>query len=116
MFSPTGFLKGRGRVGAQRDCDARRSTAADAPFELPDLLSISAPSGDTISPNTARSALKFVSLLAFSPWLAYLLLGLVTTPESAWAFVSSCLWIGTPILVICSGLFALDRGRQGANT
>jgi len=121
MSSAAGFLATRSRAVGVRDCDTGPSTSTDAASELPDLLSTSAPAkslalgGNATSPAAARSALRFVALLAFSPWLAYFLLSLIAPPESAWSFVSSCLWFATPVLVISAGLFALDRGRQSAN-
>lgn len=53
---------------------------------------------------------KFITVVALSPWIAYHLLSLVATHDAAWAFVSSCLWVGTPILVVVSALRAYDEG------
>lgn len=125
MSSPAGVLKNlaggvaKGRSGTR---GARQSAAAGPAVELPDLLSTSVPfecppgSPSAIACTPERwGALRFISLLAFSPWLAFLLLSLFTAPERAWSFVAACTWIGTPILVICAGMFGLDRHHNAAN-
>lgn len=104
---------GSGSDGYPGACGATRS-APGLNVEMPDLLSTSAPA--VIVRPVPWGAFRFIALLAFSPWLAFVLLSLFTSPERAWSFVASCTWIGTPILVICAGLFCLDHRRNTPNT
>mgnify|MGYP003583556756 CR=1 FL=1 len=66
---------------------------------------------------------KFITLVAFSPWLAYLVLSLVADPKAVWEFVSACLWVATPILVVVAALRGYGEGfnsrrarKSGAST
>lgn len=54
----------------------------------------------------------FIAAVALSPWIAYHLLSLLAGGDSAWQFVSSSLWVGTPILVVVAALRAYGEGLQ----
>ncbi|VTU44910.1 hypothetical protein [Variovorax sp. RA8] len=54
----------------------------------------------------------FIATVALSPWIAYHLLGLLAGEDAAWQFVSSSLWVGTPILVVVAALRAYGEGLQ----
>ena len=55
---------------------------------------------------------KFIAAVALSPWIAYHLLSVLTSEDVAWQFVSSSLWVGTPILVVVAALRAYGEGLQ----
>lgn len=55
---------------------------------------------------------KFIAAVALTPWLAYYLLSLLASADSAWEFVSASLWVGTPILVVVAALRAYGEGLQ----
>ena len=54
----------------------------------------------------------FISAVALSPWIAYYLLSLRAGEDAAWQFVSSSLWVATPILIAVAALRAYGEGLQ----